>query len=582
MNSKSSKLGILFALLTLTTTMAAASPAEMYIFPGESDVRIDSFTEYEVELENTGTTEDVYSISSSSSEVTVEPSRAPTEGTLAPGESTTLNVWYNPDTDREAGEHSFTIEAKSRASGETYTVQGIANVIRGHDVAITGSASKVACLGEKAQYQFTVENRGMQPEEFQLTTERGEISQSRVNLQEGESRTVIVTTSSKSEVDTNFNVIAASTTSYAQSIKTVNFQAETCYNSEVSVTPQNRETAAYTEAEYDVTVRNLGTKADTFTLSASNGDFSSNQIEVGAESTETTTLRYTPTELGSQSIKITAEGLSTSSQTVQLEAYNGMEVDTSFSQSSYTVCENEETTAEAQVTNTGEATDTFTLSTNKGALQTEEVELAPEETETVEIDFSGNNYEEGSSTTVNLEAVSQTFEETSSTSETSLNVENCWDLKMNVVPTVLSAGENRSAVFEVKLENTGTKENTYALDHEGPDWVSVRPEEVTVAAGKTGTAYIYAGIPYEKKGQVQITAEAVGTNVTESEDVTLVVGKEVEDAIRNGENKVTGSFTQNLSDTVKKLGNSSSLVKLLGAILAGLLLTGIILYRETR
>lgn len=582
MNLKSSKLGLLFALLTLTTTMVAASPAEMYMFPGESDVRIDSFTEYEVELENTGTTEDVYSISSPNPEVTVEPSRAPTEGTIAPGESTTLNVWYNPDTDSEAGQHSFTIEAESRASGETYTVEGVANVIRGHDVALSGDTSKVACLGENAQYQIVVENQGMQPEEFQLSTDRGELSQSRVNLVEGEAQTVTLTTSSDSEADTSFNVVAASTTSYAQSIQTVDFKAETCFDSEVSVTPQNRETAAYTEAEYDVTVRNLGTKADTFTLSASQGDFTSNPVEVGAESTETVTLSHTPTELGTQSIDITAEGQSSSSQTVQLDTYNGMEVDTTFTSSSNSVCENEQTTVEATVTNTGEATDTFDLSTNEGELQTEEVELTPGDSQTVGIDFSGSNYEEGTDLGVKLEAVSQTFDETSSSSETTLNVENCWDLEMNVVPTVLSAGENRSAVFEVKLENTGTKENSYSLDHEGPKWVSVTPEEVTVAAGETENAYIYAGIPYEKKGQVKITAEAVGTNVTETEDVTLVVGEEVEEAIQDGENNITGSFTQRASDMISNLTGSSSLVKLLGAILAGLVLTGLILYRETR
>lgn len=582
MNLKGSKLGLLLALITLTTTIAAASPAQMYMFPSESDVRIDSFTEYEIELENTGTTEDVYSISSPNPQVTVQPSRVPNDGTIAPGESETLNVWYNPDTDQDAGRYSFTIEAESRASGETYTVEGIANVIRGHDIAISGDSSQTVCRGQNAQYQIVLENKGMQPEEFQITTDRGELSQSRVNLAEGETRTVTVTTSSDTETETSFNVVAASTTSYAQDIQSVNLNVETCFSSEMTVTPTNREAAAYTEAEYDVTVRNLGTKADQFTLSTSNGEFTENQVRVGAGSTESVTLSYTPTELGTQSIDISAEGQSSSAQTVQLDVYNGMEVDTSFAQSSYTVCENQERTVRAKVSNTGEATDTFSLSTSEGELQTSEVELAAGESTRVAIKFDGSSYDEESSATVNLEAVSQTFEETTSSSTTTLNVDNCWDLEMNVVPTVLSAGENRSAVFEIKLENTGSQENTYSLDHEGPDWVSVRPEDVTVAAGETEEAYIYAGIPYEKKGEVKITANAVGTNVTESEEVTLVVGKEVEEAIQDGENRVTGSFTQRASELVKNVTGSGSLMKLLGAIIAGLILTGLILYRETR
>ncbi len=583
MNNKGSKLGLLLALLTLTTAVAAASPAQMYMFPQSSDVRIDSFTEYQIEIENTGTTEDVYTISSPNDAVTVEPSRIPqnTGQTLAPGESAEIYVFYNPNTDTEAGTYSFTVNAESRASGETYSVQGEADVIRGHDIDITADSTQTVCRGEQAQYQLVLENKGMQPEEFQLTTDRGDLSQSRVNLAEGETKTVTVTTSSEKVLEESFNVVAASTTSYAQDIQTLNLDVETCYTSEVSVTPENQRTAAFTEAEYDVTVRNLGTKADTFTMSASNGQFTSNQLEVDAESTETVTLSYTPETLGTTSIDISAEGQSSASKTVNIESYNGMDVETSFSQDSYKVCENEERSVRLNVENTGEATDTFSLSTSEGELRTDEVTLDSGESKKVPIKFSGSDYSEGSEIGVDVEAVSQTFDETSDTVSTKVTVDNCWDLEMNVVPTVLSAGENRSAVFEVKLENTGSQENTYRLDSQGPEWISLRPDTVTVKAGETGHAYIYAGIPYEKKGEVQITAQAVGTNVTESEEVTLVVGKEVEDSIQNDKNKVTGAFTR-LGDSFSGLANSSTLIKLLGAILAGAALTALILYRETR
>jgi len=583
MNSKGSKLSLLLALLTLTTAAAAASPAEMYMFPQSSDVRIDSFTEYQIEIENTGTTEDVYTISSPNEAVTVEPSRIPenTGETLAPGESKELYVFYNPPTDTEAGTYSFTVNAESRGSGETYSVQGQANVIRGHDIEMTTDSTQTVCRGEQAEHQLVLENKGMQPEEFQLTTDRGDLSQSTVNLAEGETKTVTVTTSSETATQDSFNVVAASTTSYAQDIQTLNLNVETCYTSDLSITPENQRTAAYTESGFDLTVRNLGTKADTFTLSSSNGEFTSNQVEVGSESTETVTLSYTPEELGTTSLDISAEGKSSASQTVQIESYNGMEVQTSFNQNSYQVCENQEQRVGLKVENTGEATDTFSLSTNEGELRTDEVELEAGESRTVPISVSGSDYEENSEVTVNAEAVSQTFEETTDSVTTSLTVDNCWDLEMNVVPTVLSAGENRSAVFEVKLENTASKENTYRLDHKGPDWISLRPEKVTVAPGETGNAYIYAGIPYEKKGEVQITAEAVGTNVTESEEVTLVVGKEVEEAIQEDQNRITGAFSS-IGDSFTGLADSNTLVKLLGALIAGAALTGFILYRETR
>ncbi|EHK01454.1 hypothetical protein HRED_08281 [Candidatus Haloredivivus sp. G17] len=48
-------------------------------------------------------------------------------------------------------------------------------------------------------------------------------------------------------------------------------------------------------------------------------------------------------------------------------------------------------------------------------------------------------------------------------------------------------------------------------------------------------------LPFEKKGEVEITAVAEGTEVRESQTVELVIGQEIEDAIRNG-NGITGRF----------------------------------------
>jgi len=74
---------------------------------------------------------------------------------------------------------------------------------------------------------------------------------------------------------------------------------------------------------------------------------------------------------------------------------------------------------------------------------------------------------------------------------------------MNVVPNVASAGENRSTIYEIQLNNTGTRENTYELSHEGPSWVDIRPQQVTIGAGESDTAYIYAGdsLPERRRGQ---------------------------------------------------------------------------------
>lgn len=103
------KLSVLTAIIIATTTLVAGSPADMTVFPEESSTRIDSFTSYELEVENVGPVEDTYTFTSSSVQ---EIDIAPRQITLEAGEEETVNVWYNPDTDREEGTYSYSVTAE--------------------------------------------------------------------------------------------------------------------------------------------------------------------------------------------------------------------------------------------------------------------------------------------------------------------------------------------------------------------------------------------------------------------------------------------------------------------------------------
>lgn len=562
------KLGFILTATVLLSGIVSASPAALNLFPDSSSTRIDSFTSYELEVENTGPAKDVYTLSSSSpAEVTV----APQEVELEPGNSETVNLWYNPRTDRDEGTYSFQMTATSRASGDRFSTTGTVEVIKDHQVDLRIEDSKTVCRGQSAAYTLEVENTGIQPEEFSVSTDFGDLSRNTVNLEDGETAELTLEMSSDTETERNFQVVAASTTSYAQDIENVQFNAETCFSSEVSVTPENQETAAGTEAEFDVTVDNLGTREDEFTLETSEGELSETALEVESESSETATLSVTPGNLETTEIQITASGNSESSDTATVESYNGMSSEINFEESSRRICEDESATFEAEVENTGEAPETFTLETSRGIIEQNEVELEPGDSDTVEIQ---SNTSQPGNYDVTLTSTASTFGEPSTSSNSTLTVENCWDLDMQVVPEVASAGANRSAIYSIHLNNTGTQENTYELSKEGPEWISVKPEEVTVTAGETETAYIYAGVPFQKKGEVEITANAVGTEVERSRTVRLLIGQDVEESIENGENEITGGFLNRIPspDLEGEAGRAGI------AAVAGAAITAVILY----
>jgi hypothetical protein len=152
---------------------------------------------------------------------------------------------------------------------------------------------------------------------------------------------------------------------------------------------------------------------------------------------------------------------------------------------------------------------------------------------------------------------------------------------MNVVPEVASAGENRSVIYEINLENTGTRENTYELAYEGPEWVSIQPRNLTVAPGETGKSYMYAGIPFEKKGEARINVTGVGEQVRKSQEVRLVIGQEVQDAIESGEGGgITGAFSNALGSIGSSITGSGTAAKILLSIIIGAAIVGIVLFRE--
>lgn len=556
---------------------AAASTADLYFTSPERQAEINSYAQYELTLENTGTVEDVYMVSSPQDQVQIAPQRVPEHGTLASGDRTTVNVWYDPVPSQDAGTYTFDINAESRASGQTYSTEGTVKVIRDHDVSLDTSDSKTVCLGEKATYEVDVTNDGTQAENFDLTTRYGELTQGEISLESGETRTVKVVASSDEPVTENFNVIAASKTSYAQDIINVEFNAEECWASTVSLQPGSQETAAYTEADYEVTVRNTGTRDDSFTLTSNVGELAETQLEVDSGEAESTTLEVTPEELGEQTLQVTAESRVTSTGAATLDVTNGMSSTVSFESSRVNVCETEQFEAEATVTNNGEAEENFLLSTDRGTLSEEELELEPGESEEVEVGLNSTGMEMGENQ-VTLTSTAATFDGPSTSKTLTAVKENCHDLQMTLNSYETSAGENKAAIYQVALENTGTQENTYNLSVDAPDWISITPESRTVAPGETQYAYIFANVPYEKQGEVRITASATGTEVERSQSALLTIDEEVTQKILSDEdNMPTGGFFSNLPSFEM---NDSMVGKAVSAVIVGLLITAAILYHE--
>ena len=573
-----SKLSLILIITILTSVSATASQAELTIFPEQSSTEINNYTHYEVGVQNVGPVKDVYEIQHNyPGEIRHSAEGNPVE--LEAGESKNIQLWFNPNSDRSEGTYQFTISAKSRADGNSYSTKGRVTVIKDYNVDISVEPSKTVCRGETATYNVQITNEGIQDDEFALTTGKGQLSKKRVALGPGETTTVTLTVKSDTETSQNFNVGATSTSvTYASDSENLQFNAETCYESSIEVTPETQKAAAFTPAEFNVAVTNQGTKEDEFTLESDQVDISGSPTVQPGE-TATGTFTYTPEELGRQQITVTASGNSEATTTATVKAYNGMKSNVDI-ESGRTLCREQTAQIQASITNTGEASEEFTLSSNRGTVSQESITIQEGETENVNISVDAGELNDGSHA-LTLQSKAATFNGPTSSDTAEIAVENCWDLEMEVVPQVASTGENMSTIYEIRLNNVGSRENTYELAHNGPEWIQIRPDSVTVPSNSKEVAYMYAGPPFEQENKsLEITAVARGKDVERSQTVELVVGEELRDSILSGRGGLTGSFTASTSRLAAAFEESSNLERGITAITLGIIITLLIIYRE--
>ncbi|MFB6203266.1 MAG: hypothetical protein ABEK01_02135, partial [Candidatus Nanohaloarchaea archaeon] len=499
--------------------------------------------------------------------------------------------WFDPRPTRDEGTYSFSINAESQATGNVYSTSATVTVVKDHEVELRAyDRRKDACLGEKTRYTVTVTNSGIQRETFDLSFKNAQgldtkkISQRNLDLDAGQSVNVTVTVGSDTAGDRSFDVRVSSTSSYASDVKTFEHRSVRCFGSDISITPGSQRVAVFNQASFNVTVRNTGTHSDSFVLSTSEGNLSRTRFNLTSGAARTVQLSVSPETVGKKTVTVTADSRVKSSAKATLDVYNGNAVTVGFPENTRKVCENGMFRYDYRITNTGKASDTYTvqvLRPEQGRMTTT-LDLRPGQSREVSLTFDAENYEIGKTRQVEIRAESKTFESVSDSATASFTVQNCWDLKMRILPEVSSAGKNMSVVYEIKLNNTGARENTYVLSHEGPEWVSIRPKNITIPAGEGATAYIFAGVPYEERGQVNITARAVGTDVKRTESLQLVIGENITAAIKSNKTntRFTGQFTESFGNIFSAARGAGTPQKIMGSILLGLLITVYVLYRE--
>ena len=392
--------------------------------------------------------------------------------TLASGESGVVNpVWITPACNVAPGTYRITIAATSGSSGKRWEKAIELEVLRCHDVEVSTAGLVGTCVGEEAATEVRITNLGKLDETFALRAAPSwaELSEDRVRVNAGESATVRLTMSPPQDFSgiQNVTVTAQSLTSYAAGSRAFRLDVSRCYAVNATLSPAKNTVCAGTDAGYTLYIDNLGTKADTFTITGPSWITpGQSTIEVASRERKTVGITASPQGRGDIKMDVTVASLhhpaAASVASASLVAMDCRSVAVSISPSGKTVCRGESAQFVAKVENTGTVLTAFTIDSSSGTPEDRKLVLAPGETRNVVIDTGP-----AASAGTRVITVQAYDGDVSDEDSATLTVVNCYDASLAVIPHETSACAGDVMELKAEVKNTGEFRDDYTLAYLG-------------------------------------------------------------------------------------------------------------------
>ncbi len=307
-----------------------------------------------------------------------------------------------------------------------------------------------------------------------------------------------------------------------------------CRAVDVSVAEPAQQVCRNEAATYTVTVQNRGAAEETYELTASAGTLSTDSVTLGPDKSTTVTVTRRSRSAVQEDITVTATSTASyaeDAETLSFTADQCRSVDLFVSPSAQTVCSDERTELTATVQNTGRLEDTYSVVTNTG--YSKDITLAPNASRAVDITAAQGPGDQR----VAVRATSKSFDKVEAVRDASVTVERCHGLDLDVGSTrTVALDQQNTSLLTYEVRNNGTRENTYTLALDGPSWMDVRPQRVTVPAGASRAAYLYLAPDYFSTGSYTATLSVSDTEqrVGQSVAVNVTVGNKTATVTETG------------------------------------------------
>lgn len=471
--------------------------------------------------------------------------------TLASGEVIEVDpLWVTPPCGTEPGEYTIEFTAVSGQSGETIEKELVLDVMRCHDVSISGNNYLNACEKGVVTSTLDVTNLGKVSETFELSASKDwvTISPNSVTVGAWDTKTVTVTAKPPSGVSGSqeIAVTAESTLSYAKAVKDLKLDVDKCYSFSASVVPHEDSVCMGKSIQYQVYVDNKGTKSDTYKIiTPSWMTAEESVVELGSGKRAIVTLTATPLSLGKKDMEVYVSSESNPTSIVKSDAVltsvDCRSAAVSFANSERNVCRGESTDFVVKIENTGLTATAYTLESTMGKLSREKLVLGPGEVQNVVLGITSTENDGTYPVTVDVASGDATDRDSAT-----LVVHKCRGATLDVTPGETDACAGDVVTYEVSVENTGELDDSYVLTY--PDGEerfslqsgdSIRMEVDVRVENSLGNRLPFKlestkGVKVEKRVDLDVTPASrcyaaeltiINGNDTKEKNVSVVIGE---------------------------------------------------------
>lgn len=391
------------------------------------------------------------------------------------------------------------------------------------DISVEAGNSQVCPTGS-GEYRLKLSNPGPAADTYTVDVaapwpDAATLSDSSVEVDGGESTTIpfwIRAPKTASRGDHGFSVSATS----SNTGKTVRAEGTvtvlSCRSVDLEPVQDSRTVCRGDDATYTIRVTNDGEVEETYRLSRSAGSLSRNKVTLAPGASTEVTLTASSRTAAEERITVNAESTSSyaaDSTSVSFTAEQCRDVDLSVTPVKTTACRSDSVPVTATVTNTGNISDRYQLRIDGERLN---LSLAAGQTLTVKENVPATQI----SGQVPVSVQSLNLSSVSDSGVSRVTTETCYDISLAIENTAPDTANQ--TLVELALANNGTRQNTYRFQLDGPDWMDVQPENVTLGPGEQSPVYVYMAPDFFADGTYTpvLVAEGQGIRKTINMNVT--------------------------------------------------------------